>query len=108
MVLVKMQKLSREISTSPLNTWTHLHRCRKEDIHPKPAQEISNQPFSPKQPNVLLMIQLLLRCQPIRCKNQQPHGIPRAKASSDVVHRLEELEFGDHLGVGALTGGGLR
>jgi hypothetical protein len=24
------------------------------------------------------------------------------------VHRLEELEFGDHLGVGALRGGGLR
>lgn len=108
MVLAKMQKLSREISTSPLNTSTDSHRCRKEDIHPKPAQEISNQPLAPRQPNLLLMIQLLLRCQPIRCKNQQPHGIPRTKASSDVVHRLEELEFGDHLGVGALRGGGLK
>lgn len=106
-VLAKMQKLSRtdqhEFTKRPRRTHTDAVKKISTQNLPRSQQPIPR----PKRPNILLMIQLLLGRQPIRRKNKQSHGIPRTKATSDVVHRLEELKFRDHLGVGAFRSGGL-
>jgi hypothetical protein len=98
MVDAKMQKLYWRISVCRWFASQYSHRRREEDIDPEPALKSATACHQRMQ-NLLLVVQLLLRRQPIRRQYNQRDGIRPAEDASDIMHRLEELEFGDDVRV---------
>lgn len=94
----KMQKLYWKISVCRWFASRNSHCRREKDVDPEPAPR-SATACRQRMQNILLVIQLLLGRQSIRRQYNQRNGIRPAEDASDIMHRLEELEFGDDVRV---------
>lgn len=101
-MLAKMQKLSKPKSGSGFDSvLSGLTPTLQKRYPPRTYISGSAPSTGPPTRDLLLVIDLLLWRQPIRRQHDQRYRIDTSKYGSDVVHRLEELQLGDDIGVGA-------